>query len=165
MRLAHPGSALMPFRLLGLSPDPFLPLFGLSETELAGRCARRIRVDASPGYPDRIELREARPGETVLLVNYTHLSVASPYRASHAVYVREGAEAAYDRTGEVPESLRLRTLSVRAFDSEGMMVGADLVEGGALEALIERFHADPRVAVLHAHYAKAGCFAARIERA
>ncbi len=65
----------------------------------------------------------------------------------------------------MPEVLRSRTLSLRAFDAAGMMLDADLVEGRALEGAAERLLADPAVAYLHAHFAKPGCFACRIDRA
>jgi hypothetical protein len=44
------------------------------------------------------------------------------------------------------------------------MVDADLVDGREIEGLIGRLFGDPRVAYLHAHYAKRGCYAARIDR-
>ena len=62
----------MSFRITGLSPEPFRHLFGLPDGELARHGARRIAVDRAPGYPERIEMRDAEPGESVLLVNYTH---------------------------------------------------------------------------------------------
>lgn len=46
-----------------------------------------------------------------------------------------------------------------------MMIDADLAEGPEAERTIERMLADPGVAYLHAHYARPGCFAARIDRA
>jgi hypothetical protein len=45
------------------------------------------------------------------------------------------------------------------------MLHADLEDGSKLEPLIVRFLADLEVAYLHAHYAKRGCYAARIVRA
>jgi hypothetical protein len=45
------------------------------------------------------------------------------------------------------------------------MVDADLAAGAVLAPVIERFLANPAVEYLHAHYAKRGCYAARIERA
>lgn len=155
----------MSFRIMGLPAEQFRHLFGLSDEELAERGIRRCIADSKPGFPDRIELRDAEPGESLLLMNYTHLPGSTPYRASHAIFVREGAETTYDRTGEVPQVLRVRLISLRAFDAADMMVTADVVEGTELERLIGEFFADPRVAYLHAHYAKRGCFAARIERA
>jgi hypothetical protein len=155
----------MTFRITGLSPEPFRPLFGLSDHDLAARGARRYIADARPGYPDRIELRDAEPGEAVILVNHEHQGADTPYRSRHAIFVLEGALAAYDRIDEIPEVLRPRTISMRAFDAAHMMIDADLVEGGEVESLIERLLADPKSAYLHAHYAKRGCYAARIDRA
>ncbi|MFO1402643.1 MAG: DUF1203 domain-containing protein [Steroidobacteraceae bacterium] len=77
----------------------------------------------------------------------------------------KAAERAYDRVGEIPAPLRCRPISLRAFDAGHEMVDADLVDGSALEGLVTRFLARPEVAYLQAHYAKRGCYAARIERA
>lgn len=155
----------MDFRIRGLSPEPFQPLFGLSDAELAWHGAVRRIVDRKPGYPDRIELRDPELGESVLLVNYTHLPVETPYRSSYAIYVREGARSRYDRINEIPEQFRPRVLSLRAFDEHDMLRDADIVDGAAVESLIERLLSSPETAYLHAHYAKHGCFAARIDRA
>ncbi|HEX4505546.1 MAG TPA: DUF1203 domain-containing protein [Alphaproteobacteria bacterium] len=155
----------MRFRITGLSPEPFHHLYGLPDTELAEHGARRVVVDHAPGYPDRIEVRDAEPGESVLLVNYTHQPADTPFRSSYAVYVREGAETAYDAFDEIPDAMRRRVISLRAFDEEGMLIDADLADGAELEPLIARLLADPRAAYLHAHYAKPGCYAARIDRA
>jgi hypothetical protein len=46
-----------------------------------------------------------------------------------------------------------------------MLVAADLVDGQALEEMIARLFADPRAAYLHVHFAKPGCYAARVARA
>ena len=154
----------MTFRIEGLSPAPFIDLYGLDDDELARRGALRYLVDKQPGFPDRIELRDAAPGETVLLVNHVSQPAATPYRASHAIFVREGATKAFDEVGVVPEVFRPRLLSLRAFDAAGMMVDADVVEGAKVEGLILRLLEDARVDCVHAHYAKRGCFAARISR-
>ena len=154
----------MSFRITGLSPQPFQHLFGLPDEELARHGARRYVADIKPGYPDRIEVRDAEPGETLLLLNYIHQPADNPYHASHAIFVREGAEAAYDRTDEIPEAMRVRQISLRAFDVEDLMVDADVVDGRAVEGVIERLFADAHVAYIQAHYAKRGCYAARIDR-
>ena len=156
---------MMSFRITGLAPDPFLALFGLPDEELVAHGAKRYRVDGTPGFPDRIEMRDTEPGESVLLLNYTHQPAASPYRSSHAIFVREGATRAYDEVGVVPRVLRTRPLSLRAFDDSGMMVDADLIDGERAEQLIEKLFADPRAAYIHAHYARRGCYAGRIDRA
>jgi hypothetical protein len=153
----------MNFTVSGLSPEPFQPLFGLSAAALAQRLARRVVVDGS-GYPERIEMRDAQPGETLLLVNFEHQPAGTPYRSSHAVYVREGATERWSGD-HLPEVMRKRLLSLRGFSAEGSMIDADVVEGRDAEPLIERLFADPAVAYIHAHYAKPGCYAARIDRA
>jgi hypothetical protein len=155
----------MSFRISGLDPAPFRPLFGLADEELARLNVRRYVVDAKPGFPDRIEMRDLEPGETALLLNYVHQPAETPYKASHAIFVREGAESRYEAVDEIPEAIRTRTISLRAFDDAGEMLDADLVEGRDIEPLIARYLADPRVCYLHAHYAKRGCYAGRIERA
>jgi hypothetical protein len=155
----------MDFRIKGLSPEPFAPLCGLPDAELAARGVVRYVADSCPGFPDRVELRDAEPGESLLLLNYEHQPANSPYRSSHAIFVREGATQAFDRINEIPPVMRPRLLSLRAFDARGMIVDADLADGKAVEPVIERLLADTRVEYLHAHYAKFGCFSARIERA
>ena len=154
----------MAFRILGLDPAPFRPLYGLSDEALTRRGVRRARVDAMPGFPDRIELCDVAVGGSVLLLNHVHQPADTPYRAAHAIFVREGAERAADLVDEVPLVLRRRPISLRAFDAAGWMLDADLADGAALEPGIERLFADPQVAYLQAHYAKRGCYAARIER-
>jgi hypothetical protein len=155
----------MSFRITGLSPEPFRPLFGLPEDELQARGIRRFAATGETGFPDRIEMREARAGETVLLLNHMSQPAHSPYRATHAIYVREGATERYDRVGEVPGIMRSRLLSLRAFDAEGMMVDGDVVDGREVEAVIARMLSDPRTDYIHAHNAKRGCYAGRIDRA
>jgi Protein of unknown function (DUF1203) len=144
---------------------PFRRLFALSDAELASRGARRRVADSNPGFPCRVSLADAELGETLLLVNYEHQPANSPYRATHAIFVRENAEQAHPEAGEIPESLQLRLLSVRAFDSTAMLLEADVVEGRKLEPVIERMFANAGVAYLHLHNAKPGCYAARVDRA
>jgi Protein of unknown function (DUF1203) len=81
-----------------------------------------------------------------------------------AIFVRKGDET-YDAVDTVPEQLRKRTLAVRAFGADAMMIGFELVEGEKLESAIERLLADPRAAYLHVHFAAPGCYAARVDRA
>ncbi len=155
----------MSFRIRGLDPAPFAHFFGLADEDLAALGVTRFIADAKPGYPDRIEVRDVEPGEAVLLLNYEHQPARTAYRSSHAIFIREGAERAFDAVGVVPEVIRIRPISLRAFNAEGEMLDADLVDGAVIEPVIERVFANPGVAYLHAHYAKRGCYAARIDRA
>lgn len=155
----------MSFRILGLDPEPFRRLYGLCDEELARLGVQRHAVDKKPGFPDRVEMRDLDPGETALLLNYVHQPAETPYKASHAIFVREGAEARFEAVGRIPDVLLVRPISLRAFNASGEMIDADLAQGREIEPLIERLLAGPRVAYLHAHYAKRGCYAGRIERA
>lgn len=155
----------MSFLISPLSMTQFAPLFSLSDEELAARGAMRVTADRRPGFPCRVSLQDAEPGETVLLVNYEHLDVPTPFRSRHAVYVRQNAAEAQPVVGEVPEMLRSRTLSVRAWTRSGMLAAADLTEGTHLESLVESMLAQPDVDYLHVHFAKPGCYAARVQRA
>jgi hypothetical protein len=154
----------MPFRVSGLNPEPFCHLYGLSEAQLLAQGARRYTVDKTPGFPDRIELRDLAPGETALLVNYTHQAADTPYRASHAIFVREGAQKCVSVIDEIPEVMQRRMLSLRAFDAAHMMVDATLVDGRQARETVERLLSNDSVAYIQAHYAQRGCYAARIER-
>ncbi len=155
----------MAFRITWLSPEPFRRLFGLPDDELARLGVKRYVADKAPGFPCRVEMRDAEPGETVLLLNHVCQPADTPYRASHAIFVREGAADAYDRVDEAPAVMRARLLSLRAFDADGMMLDADVVEGAAVELLIARLFANADVSYIHAHYAKRGCYSGRIDRA
>ena len=71
----------MNFRITGLPAERFERLFALSDAELAEHAAVRLIADARPpGAPCRISLTDARLGDELLLVNYEHHPVDSPYR-------------------------------------------------------------------------------------
>jgi hypothetical protein len=154
----------MTFRISGLSPEPFQALFGLPDQALAALGVKRYQVDSDPGFPDRIELKDAQIGQSVLLLNHVCQPADTPYRASHAIFVREGATQVYDAVEQVPEAMRIRLLSLRAYADSGMMIDADVVAGTDIEAVIARMFADPQVSYIHVHHAKQGCYAARIDR-
>src|SRR5262249_9497108 len=152
-------------RIKGLPAEHFNHLFAMTDEELARHhVVRRIADVRHPGYPCRVSLMDSKPGEELVLVNYEHLPVESPYRMRFAIFVRKGDET-YEQIGEVPEQLRKRSLAVRAFDGLGMMQAFELVDGRLLEQAIEKQFANPDAEYLHVHFAAPGCYAARVERA
>jgi len=155
----------MDFQISALDGEQFRHLFGLDRETLAGLGVQRLVADTNPGFPCRVSLRDAEVGENVLLMNYEHLSKPTPYRSSHAIFVREWADQAAPGRNEIPEMLRHRLLSVRAFDASGMMTDADVVEGKILEPVIARMLTHSSVDCLHVHNAKPGCYAAMVKRA
>ena len=162
--LAHDKRHFMIYRIKGLDPAQFRPLFGLSDAELKKVGAVRMQVGSRPGFPCRITLEDRHPGETVLLVNYTSHDVTNPYRASHAIFVSEQADEAPEYVDQLPPVLTTRVLSLRGFDSAGMMADAMLAQPGAADAAIRTLFANPEIAYIHAHNAVRGCFAAKVER-
>jgi hypothetical protein len=150
------------FRIRGLPATDFSDLFLLSDAELGQRQARRM-IAKDGGYPCRISLTDATPGDEVILVNYEHQRAATPYRSNGAIFIRNG-ERRFDGVDEVPAQLRKRTIALRGYDTLGMLRKAELFEGSNLEAGIDDLFAQSDVAYIHAHFAKYGCYAALIER-
>jgi hypothetical protein len=157
--------ATIPFRLVALPLERFAHLFSVSDSELLNYGARRCIVDAKPGYPCRVSLADAELGERVILLPFTHHDTASPYQGSGPIFVREQVERAFPGVNEVPEMIRRRLLSIRAYDAAGMMLGAEVSEGNTLEDQIQRFFANAAVAYLHVHNARPGCYNCRVDRA
>ena len=155
----------MCFQIESLDPTQFARFFAMTDDDLANHRARKVVVTAKPGTPCRVSLQDAEIGETVLLVNYEHQPANSPYWSNHAIFVRQQVPQAQPALGEVPEVLLSRLVSVRLFDPHDMMIDADVVAGTALHAAIVQAFDNPQVSYLHLHYAKPGCFAARVRRA
>lgn len=151
----------MSFRIRPLPLAPFRPLFALDDADLAAIGARRMTAGAPHSAPCRVSLADAAPGERLILLNHRHLDApASPYRSEGPVFVREAAAEAAPAAGEVPDMLRRRLLSARAYDADWMMVDADVVDGGELAERLEAWLERREVAVVHLHTARRGCFLA-----
>lgn len=155
----------MSFQIEALPANTLQALFGMSDEERIAHRARLVRVEEAYAAPCRISLEDASPGEQLILAPFDHQPAQSPYRASGPIFVRKGVARAKPAPGEVPDALRRRLISLRAYDLNHEMIDAEVVDGKALEGLIARFFAQPETAYLHAHYARRGCYAARIERA
>lgn len=155
----------MSYRIVGLSPEPFLELWPLDDARLAERNIRRVQADSDRGYPCRISLEDARQGEELLLLPYRHHAVAGPYRASGPIFIRRSAQQAAQWMDEVPPAFQRRLLSVRGYDAQGWMQACEVVEGTTLDAHLRQCLQRTDIAYLHVHNARPGCFAARVERA
>lgn len=154
----------MTFQIRGLEAETFAPLFQLDDKGLEAIGAQRVHADEPDAYPCRVSLTRVAEGEELLLLNHVHQPTpSSPYRASGPIFVSRNAVRGHYR-GELPPILRDRLLSLRAYDAEALIVDAEVAENEDVVKLIERFLADPQVAHVDAHFARRGCFAARIER-
>ncbi len=155
----------MSFRILGLPAEPFAPLFDLDDEDLLARGVHRFVADEPHSAPCRISLEDAQPGERLLLMAYEHQPAPTPFRASGPIFVREQARAAFDGVDALPPALVRRTLSVRAYDAQAMMVRGQVTSGAEAAALLAAWFEDEAVDEIHLHYAARGCFAARAVRA
>ena len=152
------------FQISALPRHTFEDLFSLDDDALAARGAKRYIADRTPGFPCRVSLEDAQPGERVILLPFCHQPEQSPYRASGPIFVREAAITATPEPDTVPALLRSRTLSVRAYDANHLMLDADVVDGRDVESALARIFRRDAVAYAHIHYAKPGCFACRVDR-
>lgn len=153
------------FQISALQRNDFEELFGLTDQELAARGAKRYVADRTPGFPCRVSLQDAEPGERVILVRYAHQPADSPYKGEGPVFVREAAQDAVFAPGTIPTLLRSRMLSVRGYDARGFMIDAEVVDGREVEASLARTLQNQRVHYAHIHYAGPGCYACRVDRA
>ena len=152
------------FQIVGLSPAAFEPLFALPAEELAARGIQRVRAAPGAGYPCRVSLADADPGDELLLLPFEHQPANSPYRASGPIYVKVGARQRTMAVGAIPDSVRRRQISLRAYDADDMIVNAEVCEGESVGAEIERLLADRLVRYLHLHTAKRGCYSCLVRR-
>jgi hypothetical protein len=155
----------MDFRLQGVPRELFADLFDLSDAELRehGSIRRIARPDSI--FPCRVSLQEAAPGEEVVLTNFAHLPApTSPYRSIGPVFVRRAAQQTWDRINDVPDVLRRRPLSLRAYDAEHMIIAAEAGPGPDLAAMVDRLFAHACAVYIHVHHAAYGCYHARIDR-
>lgn len=152
------------FRFLALNADTFAQLRSMTDEQLAERDARWVTVDEHPGYPCRVSLEDAAIGERVLALSHTHHDVTGPYRAAGPIFVRPDALNATPNPGEVPAFFGRRLSSLRAYDASGLMVNAGVTEGAQMADAITAMFEDARVAYLHVHNAKPGCYMATVVR-
>jgi Protein of unknown function (DUF1203) len=155
----------MAFQIQGLDPYVFHNLIGLDDISLAALGAVRVVATSKPGFPCRVSLQDAEIGESLILLNYTSHDVATPYRSSYAIYVREAAGAAAEYVNEVPPVFAGRPLGLRAFDAAGMLRNASLAMPGEASTKIDQLFGADEIAYIDAHNAAHGCFVARVNRA
>lgn len=152
----------MTYRIVGLDPAPYKPLFGFSDDDLAKLGIVRMTVTKKPSFPCRISLVDRDIGEDVLLLNHVSHDVTNPYRAAHAIFVANAEQGEF--VDEIPPVFQSRVLSLRGFDKDGMMADAALAQPGEAAAAIRRLFENPAIETIHAHNAMRGCFSAKIER-
>jgi len=148
----------MNFLITALPMDAFQELMFKNDEELKAFHAKWVIVDVEAGYPCRVSLVDAKIGERVLVLPFCHHDVDSPYQSSGPIFVREKAKMAKLGINEVPKILLHRSLSIRAYDANKLMIQAEVLQGGELKAAIGRFFCDSDIEYLQIHNATSGCF-------
>lgn len=154
----------MTYRIQGLAPEPFQPLFDLTDAELKAKGAVRVTADSPRGFPCRVTLEDAKSGETLILLNHVSHDVDGPFRTSYGIYVREQAAAAAVCRDAVPQVMAVRRLALRCFNANGMLRDGVIAEVGEADAAIRALFERPEIDCIHAHNPAYGCFIAKVER-
>lgn len=152
----------MDFIIKALPAEKFEHLFQLGDQALEEHCAKRLVVQDMTS-PCRVSMKDANLGENILLINFTHLEGKTPYRASHAIFVRQNVQTAQFLPNQIPKVLTSRFISLRIFDADNMMIDANVADGGDLSHAIPKSLSVLGAQYIHLHYAKAGCYAARVD--
>lgn len=153
------------FQLVGLPFEPFSSLFAQSDAELLARNVRRVYAATKPGYPCRVSLVDADVGDELLLLSFEHQPANSPYRSSGPIFVRKEAVQAQVEPGVIPDYVRTRLISVRAYDTQHLMTDALVCAGSDAAAAIQKMFGRDEVAYIHLHNANRGCFSCAVHRA
>jgi len=149
----------MTYRIAGLDPAAFV-----DPAALIAAGAIAVEADRQPGFPCRVTLEDAAPGERLLLLNHVSHDVATPFRSAYAIYVRTRAARAAEYVDTPPPSFAHRMLGLRGFDAAGMLRDAAVAPPGGLDTAIRGLLERDEIAYIHVHNAGAGCFMARVER-
>jgi len=152
------------FRIVALDQLQFSSLFSLSESELNAKGMKKMIVDEFPGYPCRVSLTDAEIGEEVILLNYEHHNVNSPYRSNGPIFIRKIGQTANPKMNEIPIMFNHRLLSIRGFDKDAIMIFAEVMSGENLKENLFSILQNHAISYLHIHNAKPGCYNCRVER-
>jgi hypothetical protein len=120
-------------------------------------------VRAEGGEPLRCCLRNATPGEALILFGYEPPIGASPYREIGPVFAH--AEPCPGQSATTyPAAWRGKPQVLRAYDRRGWIHDAVVHDGSDPEAAIAKLLADPEVVQLHSRNVAYGCFMFTITR-
>lgn len=142
----------------------FNHLFNLSQEELLSIGAVKMIADQKPCFPCRVSLEDAEIGEEVILFPYQHHTTSNPYQASGAIFVRKNPTEANLEINQVPKMLLHRLLSLRVYDTQGMMINAKTIEGATLKSEITHLLDNQNADYIHIHNSSQGCYHCEVRR-
>jgi Protein of unknown function (DUF1203) len=119
----------------------------------------------SDGNPCRSCLRLTPAASRLILFAHRPFTTGGPYAETGPVFIHAEPCARYKRTGEFPPDFRARTLTFRAYDTQGRIHDATVADGVDAERILQRLFATDEVAVVHVRNPVWGCYDFRVERA
>ncbi len=150
-------------------PEDFLHRVREVGLDDQGQPVRRMR--ARGGEPCRDVLRRAHPGEELILASFSPFARSGPYKEFGPVFVLANASGeTVRRDALLPVSSDTSTyfrqqFVLRAYDRDGAIFDAALVERETATDVLERFLALDEIDFVDARFPTYGCFACRITRA
>jgi hypothetical protein len=124
----------------------------------------RVIANAPHAFPCRHCLTDAAVGEELVLLRHDPFAQPGPFREVGPIFVHQRACTRAETGSALPDQLGRRLLALRGYDARERMVACEVTLGRELAGLVEQLLGRPEVAFLHVRFARAGCFACRIER-
>jgi Protein of unknown function (DUF1203) len=151
-----------PAGTIGLLYQP-IPPAELDAIRTAGRDEAgnppEAQASRDGGEPLRCCLREARPGERLLLIAYSPPGTAGAYAERGPVFVHADRCGGYRTPGEYPPELAHRQQVVRAYDGRGRIAdGVLAADGRQAQEVIRELLARPGVELVHLRNVGYGCY-------
>lgn len=139
-------------------PTDILDRVRAGGSDASGRAAERVTADG--GEPLRCCLRDAAPGEPLLLFGYEPpLPAPSPYREIGAVYAHAEPCGGPADTAAYPAEWRARPQVLRAYDVRGWIHPATTVHDGTdAEVELARALSAPDLVQVHSRNIAYGCY-------
>lgn len=156
---------MTPFKCVPM-PTETAERFRRTGTDDNNNPLRRMMPDNSRA-PCRHCLRNGKTGEAMLLGSYNLQGPVGIYWTPSPIFLHADACERYGAENEVPEIVRSSFVSVRSYDGDDQCIYdlGQVVEGLAVDPVLQRAVSDPRTKFVNIHTAKPGCLLCRVERA
>ena len=151
------------FKIKAIQND-FNHLFKLSAEELAANNIQKMIVNEKPGFPCRVSLEDAEIGEEVLLLPFEYHKTSSPYHASGPIFIRKNAIKANLNMNDIPKMLFQRQQTLRAYDTDGMMIHALTPTINEIKREIQTLFTNPKTSYIQIHNTHPGCYNCQVDR-
>jgi hypothetical protein len=152
----------MKFRIHAISAED---LHRVRTTGLDASGYRVEHVQAEGGEPLRCCLRNARPGESLILFGYEPPIGKSPYREIGPVFACKESCRGPAAEDDYPSDWRGKPQVLRSYDRRGWIRDAVVHDGKDPETVIARLLGEPDTVHLHSRNVAYGCFMFVVTRA